>query len=57
METTSPYARTSVRIFIGILLLLVGTMVGSHLYGYRFIKPNLESAEDRQAYGSSYTHK
>ncbi len=57
MNTKSPWARRPVRIFIGYLALLWLVLVGAHLYGFRIARPNLEKAEDRTAYGQSYTHK
>jgi hypothetical protein len=57
METRSPWSRGPVRLFIGFLTALWLTLVGSHLFGFRLVRPNLESAADRAAYGQSYTHK
>lgn len=57
METRSPFARGPVRIFVGALVMAWFSLIGAHIYGFRFFKPNLERAEDRQAYGATYTHK
>jgi len=57
METRSPWSRGPVRLFIGFLTILWLTLVGSHLFGFRLVRPNLESAADGAAYGQSYTHK
>lgn len=43
--------------FIGYLALLWLLLIGSHLFGFRIVRPNLESAEDRSTYGQPYTHK
>lgn len=57
MNTTSPWARRPVRIFIGYLAVLWLGLIAAHLLGFRIVRPNLEKAEDRTAYGQSYTHK
>lgn len=56
-NTTSQWARRPVRMFIGYLALLWLLLIGSHLFGFRIVRPNLESAEDRSTYGQPYTHK
>lgn len=57
LDTSSPWRRRPVRIFIGILTALWLVQVGANLTGFRLIKPNLEKAEDRATYGRPYTHK
>lgn len=57
MNAKSPWARGPVRIFIGYLTVLWVILIVAHLYGFRIVRPNLEKAEDRTAYGQSYTHK
>lgn len=58
METTSLYKRRPAVIFITFLSVLWLGFVGLHVAGFRLFSPNLERAEDRQAYGGSgYTHK
>jgi hypothetical protein len=57
MRTNIPWSRRPVRLFIGFLTVLWLTLIGAHLFGFRIVRPNLESAADRAAYGQSYTHK
>jgi hypothetical protein len=57
MLTKTPWNRGPVRLFIGFLTLVWFTLVVSHFLGFRLVRPNLESAADRAAYGQTYTHK
>ncbi|MBL7980379.1 MAG: hypothetical protein JNL52_01080 [Flavobacteriales bacterium] len=57
MKVTPPWATRPVKLFIGYLTLLWVLLIAGHLLGFRFIRPNLEKAEDRATYGQPYTHK